>query len=246
MKNLTKGEVIGLIVAIAKKVSEQQATGIQSISWDGQTNSLIFTMSDGATISTEISLDATDVPYSNTTSGLTATNIQAAIDELNLIKGVGQTYAGSTNGEIFNNYTGNVASGSYAHAEGFQTSASGNYAHAEGTGTKAGGGFSHTEGAYTQANGVYAHAEGNNTQANGTASHTSGNYTIAGYPNQTVIGTYNDNKSTNLFEIGNGTSSSARSNAFEVSIDGKAYANGIQLAALNDLPQMIDLTGGTA
>lgn len=217
MKDLTKGEVIGLIVAIAKKVSEQQATGIQSISWDGQTNSLIFTMSDGSTISTEISLDATDVPYSNTTSGLTATNIQAAIDELNSIKGVGQTYPNSTGGEIFNNYAGNVASGAYSHAEGV----------------------------YSESTGYASHAEGDQTQARGSASHAGGFSTIVRYNYQTAIGKYNDNKSTNLFEIGNGTST-ARSNAFEVSNTGIAYASGIQLATLNDLPQMIDLTGGTA
>lgn len=83
MKNLTKGEVIALILAIAKKVAGQQATGISSITWNGQTNSLVFTMSDGSQITTPITLDATDISYSNATSGLTATNIQAALDEIN-------------------------------------------------------------------------------------------------------------------------------------------------------------------
>lgn len=85
MKDLTKGEVIGLIVSLAKKIAGQQATGIQNISWDGTTNSLVFTMSDGSQISTEITLDASDISYSNTTSGLTATNIQDAIDEINAV-----------------------------------------------------------------------------------------------------------------------------------------------------------------
>ena len=82
MKNLTKGEVVALIVAIAKKISGQQATGISSITWNGQTNSLVFTMSDGSQITTPITLDASDISYSNAISGLVAENVQNAIDEL--------------------------------------------------------------------------------------------------------------------------------------------------------------------
>ena len=83
MKKLTKGEVIALILAIAKKVAGQQATGISNITWNAQTNSLVFTMSDGSQINTPITLDASNIAYSNATSGLTATNIQAALDEIN-------------------------------------------------------------------------------------------------------------------------------------------------------------------
>lgn len=83
MKNLTKGEVIALIYAIAKKISGEQATGISNITWNGQTNSLVFTMSDGSQITTPITLDASDIVYSNATSGLTATVVQDAIDEIN-------------------------------------------------------------------------------------------------------------------------------------------------------------------
>lgn len=82
MKNLTKGEVIALILAIAKKVAGQQATGISNITWNGQTNSLVFTMSDGSQITTPITLDASDIVYSNATSGLSATVVQEAIDEI--------------------------------------------------------------------------------------------------------------------------------------------------------------------
>ena len=130
------------------------------------------------------------------------TNSISIAEIVNKGSGVGQTYAGSTNGEIFNNYANNIASGTYSHAEGSNTTASGNYSHAEGGGTL----------------------------ASGNSSHAGGYRTIAGYENQTAIGTFNDNKSTNLFEIGNGTSDSNRSNAFEVSSDGIAYASGQQLA----------------
>ena len=83
MKNLTKGEVIALIYAIAKKISGEQATGISNITWNGQTNSLVFTMSDGSQVTTPITLDASDIAYSNATSGLSATVVQDAIDEVN-------------------------------------------------------------------------------------------------------------------------------------------------------------------
>ena len=83
MKNLTKGEVIALIYAIAKKISGEQATGISSITWNGQTNSLVFTMSDGSQVTTPITLDASDIAYSNATSGLSANVVQSAIDEVN-------------------------------------------------------------------------------------------------------------------------------------------------------------------
>lgn len=82
MKNLTKGEVIALIYAIAKKISGEQATGISNITWNGQTNSLVFTMSDGSQVTTPITLDASDISYSNAISGLVAENVQNAIDEL--------------------------------------------------------------------------------------------------------------------------------------------------------------------
>lgn len=83
MKNLTKGEVIALIYAIAKKISGEQATGISSVTWNGQTNSLVFTMSDGSQVTTPITLDASDISYSNATSGLSANVVQSAIDEVN-------------------------------------------------------------------------------------------------------------------------------------------------------------------
>lgn len=41
----------------------------------------------------------------------------------------------------------------------------------------------------------------------------------AAYPNQTVVGKYNDNKADTLFEVGNGNNDSERSNAFEVCDD---------------------------
>lgn len=117
-----------------------------------------------------------------------------------------------------------VTFGHYANATGFASFASGgycsassDYAHAEGWNTFASGRCSHAEGmANVQASGNASHAEGTNTIASGAYSHAQNLGTTAAYQAQTAIGKYNENKSDNLFEIGNGTNSSP-SNILEAS-----------------------------
>lgn len=79
--------------------------------------------------------------------------------------------------EIFNDYTYNVATGNFSHAEGGGTTASGNQSHAEGGGTIATGGCSHAEGTGTTANGYSSHAEGNATIVSAVNAHAEGNST---------------------------------------------------------------------
>ena len=135
-----------------------------------------------------------------------------------------------------------TASGYYSHAEGEGTTASGNVSHAEGADTTASGNISHAEGGYTTASGTFSHAEGNSTEASGEASHAegynttaSGDYshaegkgTKASSGNQHVQGKYNiedtENKYTHI--VGNGTSSSARSNAHTLDWNGNAWYQG--------------------
>lgn len=108
-----------------------------------------------------------------------------------------------------------------AHAEGWYSQANGEASHAEGAATIAskfgahaeGGPESYTEsdGTYTiigptTASGEYAHAEGQGTTASGKASHAGGHGTIASGDYQTVIGTYNEEDSSALFIIGDGSS----------------------------------------
>ena len=123
------------------------------------------------------------------------------------------------------------ASGARSHAEGNTTTASGSYAHAEGSDTTASGSYAHAEGYNTTASGARSHAEGNTTTASGSNSHAGGYGTTAQGFAQTAIGRYNNaqgNPTTytatnDAFIIGNGTSTSATSNAFRVTFDGKAY-----------------------
>ena len=79
--------------------------------------------------------------------------------------------------EIFNDYTYNVATGVFSHAEGGSTTASGNQSHTEGSNTTATGVNSHAEGGSTTASGNQSHAEGSNTTATGVNSHAEGNFT---------------------------------------------------------------------
>jgi hypothetical protein len=72
-----------------------------------------------------------------------------------------------------------VASGDYAVAEGYQTSATSNYSHAEGYSTKASGYYSHAEGNSTTASGYNSHVEGGGTTASGPQSHAEGGGTKA-------------------------------------------------------------------
>jgi len=74
------------------------------------------------------------------------------------------------------------SSGSYSHAEGYNTKASGSYSHAEGEFTTATGQSSHAEGSNTTATGSYSHAEGSSTSASGNWSHAEGSSTVASGP----------------------------------------------------------------
>lgn len=93
------------------------------------------------------------------------------------------------------------------------------------------GNYSISEGYDTTASGYASHAEGSNTTASGYMSHAEGKYTIAGYSYQSVIGEYNSNKKGDFFEIGNGVSTSNRSNAFEVTGTGNVTAAGNMTAS---------------
>lgn len=124
---------------------------------------------------------------------------------------------GGDNGHAEGRYS---YAGTDAHAEGRATVALASYSHAEGYSTIASGADAHAEGSETTASAEAAHAEGYNTTASAFASHAAGRNTIAGYSDQTVVGKNNNNKDGTLFEVGNGSDSSNRSNAFEV------YSNG--------------------
>lgn len=74
--------------------------------------------------------------------------------------------------------------------------------------------------------GLYAVALGRESTSKGDNAFTSGIATTAASEAQTAIGKYNANSSANAFEVGNGTSDTARSNAFAVGWDGTVTHGG--------------------
>ena len=112
-----------------------------------------------------------------------------------------------------------VAHGTYSHVEGGNCLALGSASHAEGMDTTASGDYSHAEGYYATASGGYSHAEGYHTTASNSMSHVSGKFNAA-----MTTGTTNSNTTGTAFVIGNGTRSTALSNAFSVQFDGTVKA----------------------
>ena len=107
------------------------------------------------------------------------------------------------------------------HVEGCHTSSCGGHysggTHAEGYSTRAYNG-GHAEGYYTSC--------GTSDSSTGALCHVEGYYTSAssGTYGQHVSGKYNKGNSSNILEVGNGSSNTARSNAFTVTYAGEVKA----------------------
>ena len=140
--------------------------------------------------------------------------------------------AGTKTNALIYNSTTNIASGDYSHAEGYNTTAIGSYSHAEGFIANAKAVASHAEGLSTKSKGFGSHAEGRETEANGYYSHSEGYLTRTTNESEHSSGRYNNSVSASttfgdsgntLFSVGNGTSESARHNAFEIRQNGDIY-----------------------
>ena len=125
----------------------------------------------------------------------------------------------SSNEATFCAGSGNTASGPESSAIGTNNIASGFSAYAEGLNNTASGDYSHSEGIGTTASGKYSHSQNEGT--------------IAGYDCQTVIGKYNNNQSTNIFEIGNGTADTTRNRSNALTVDWSGIVNCKDVIASN-------------
>lgn len=163
-----------------------------------------------------------------------------------------------------------LASGQSSHAEGYDTIATEECSHAEGIGTTANGRNSHSEGQATFTVGVGSHAEGYLTTAYSPYSHSEGDRTIAyqygshseGYFTKSTnfaslaVGKFNagmagggayNNKTGTAFVIGNGTTSSALSNAFSVQYSGiTKAANTITASTTADYAEFFEWIDGNS
>lgn len=120
----------------------------------------------------------------------------------------------------------NTAEGYAADAGGQQTVASGRASLTRGNKTTASGDYSAALGSNTEASGLAAHAGGSRANAAGDYSFAHGRYVDANNEAQAVFGQCNENKAENLLEVGNGSSPSNRSNAFEVDKNGNVLCAG--------------------
>jgi len=126
-----------------------------------------------------------------------------------------------------------IAFGDYANAIGFGTLASGARAFASGRDTQASGSNSTAMGVFSNASGEVSFAIGASAEASGNYASAIGRGSKAESSYSTVIGRYNFGGGNNsswiesdpLFEIGNGTSDSNRSNALTVYKNGQHIIN---------------------
>lgn len=112
----------------------------------------------------------------------------------------------------------NTANGQGAFAQGGNTWVHSLYGHTEGQNTEAAGNRSHAEGYYTTAKTESSHTEGRFTKTSNRSEHAEGEYNIS----VSASTTFGDSGNT-LFSVGNGTSNSARHNAFEIRQNGDIY-----------------------
>jgi hypothetical protein len=126
------------------------------------------------------------------------------------------------------------ASGESSHAEGCRNTASGSFSHVEGSDNVASGANSHSEGVFCGASGAQSHAGGDSCNATAYASFAHGQSLKANGLRQVVFGVYNSYNTTDLLQIGNGTSEGARSNAFVVTSTGNIW-HGVDRGTVADI-----------
>lgn len=166
-------------------------------------------------------------------------------------EGINTIAAGTDGAAAHAEGSGTIATGAAAHAEGSNTRAYGAAAHAEGAGTRATGSYSHAGGAGCTASGSMAFAHGMTSTASGNSATALGADLRASGNNQLVCGYANAERTGDyLFIVGNGATSSIRSNAFEVDKYGNVYSAALQnaLNVLIDqnraaLVELVDVAG---
>lgn len=122
---------------------------------------------------------------------------------------------GKVGSERFNDYSTNVSSGEYSHAEGLNNSAIGNYSHVEGCANVAAGNASHTEGYGNTASMYTSHAEGEMTTAAGISSHSEGVSTVAAGAHSHAEGATTIATGSNSHAEGDGTQAQGASSHAE-------------------------------
>lgn len=139
---------------------------------------------------------------------------------------------------FYNDISGNFMSRSYPSGTGSfsmnRNGSEGSYSTTTGRYCTASGKYSRAGGYYAKATNTAAIADGYYTEASGMYSHASGRYTSAASSDQSVRGKYNAIDSSNTYAdiVGNGTSTSARKNAYTLDWNGNAeFAGDVKIKA---------------
>ena len=215
----------------AKYYADQASGGVSGVSsFNARSGNVIPQIGDYA---------ADIVEFDNSSNGFTATDTQAAIEEvqdnLDTLDTTVTSALADKMDKVNPTGSGAVSIGRRAGTNvglnsitmGNNLLATGDYAIALGIGTEARGYYSFAGGylSKTDNSGTFAYGLGVRAQQRG----------------QVAVGLYNDNKNNTAFEVGNGTGDSAKSNIFEVYNDGTISTdNGTTKHNLNDFGDMFE------
>lgn len=151
-----------------------------------------------------------------------------AIGNGNTCSGIDSFSSGNNNKAQGNNTAvfgdNSTVSGQGSVSFGTENTVSGDYSLASGTNVAITENNSIGVGTEVQVAGASSVAVGSNVQLSGNYSSAIGQNLVAEYSNQHVFGKYNQNKETNVLEVGYGISASATKNIFEVRNDGYIFA----------------------
>ena len=181
-------------------------------------DTIYFTTDDGKLYIGDKEVSGSDVTIDDTLSDTSTNPVQNKVVKQAIDKKADKSLYGNTTINVGRKSETTV--GAYSTAEGYSTTASGKYSHTEGYDTTASGYGCHAEGLGTTASGQYSHAAGHISIASGDYSYAGGSYTKALRNNEVAYGQYNQSNSDTLFSIGDGTSDTARHNAFEITTTG--------------------------
>ena len=209
---------------LATKVDIVEGKGLSTNDFDNDYKTKLDSIAEGAEVNVQGDWNQTTSTESDYIKNKPA--IKAGQGVNSIIEGNGATASGvGSHAEG----AGTVAGGEKSHAEGSYTNANGVSSHAEGDSTTASNRCSHAEGSGTIASGSTSHAEGSGAIASGDFSHAEGFVTTANHKSQHVFGECNiadpsavllSARGTYVEIVGNGTTSSARSNARTLDWDG--------------------------
>lgn len=169
--------------------------------------------------------------------------IDIADQKVKISESIGRHFTEDSTGEIFNDYTDNIASGDYSHSSGSNNQATANYSVAMNVGNRVAGNaaFGCGYGNTITEDGYNGHTSGFQNEISAGNCQVSGSHNKVTSENEIAAGQYNlSTPVLNLARsVGNGTSNTDRSNLEYLTKTGNHYIEGSYL--MHSLPANADL-----